>query len=141
MVMAEKTVEKQICQNCGIDVRPDTLFCYNCGSSVALKKSNGNKPDFATVRDKILEEERTENIYSDKNSAVSKTTSPGEKSSSEAKLKSAASLQRRNKSVSKKAVEVVWEEPRSAPNVWFLVVAFLLTIFTAAILAAMLYIR
>lgn len=28
-------VEKRVCGECGVDVRPDTSFCYNCGKSVS----------------------------------------------------------------------------------------------------------
>lgn len=120
--MAEIKTEKQICRTCGVDVRPDTLFCYNCGSAV------GN---FPTVKDKLLEEEQFAGRESEKISAAAKET----------KLTSAASLRQKKNSAPKKTVEVVWEEPQSASNVWFLVVAFLLTIFAVGIFAAMLYIR
>lgn len=33
--MSLTAVEKEICENCGADVRENTLFCYNCGSRVA----------------------------------------------------------------------------------------------------------
>ncbi|HLM02795.1 MAG TPA: hypothetical protein VK400_17215, partial [Pyrinomonadaceae bacterium] len=60
----------------------------------------------------------------------------------ETKLKSAASLRRSGRApVQKKTVEVVWDEPESAPNVWFLVVAFVLVLFAVGVLLAMLYIR
>lgn len=124
--MAEKTVEKQICQKCGAEVRPNTLFCYNCGGSVTDPSKT-----LPTVKDKLLEEELSAAIKADKNSAVSKET----------KLTSAASLRERRENPSKKMVEVVWEEPDSAPNPWFLAVAFLLTLFAVGILAAMLCLR
>ena len=34
--MAEAIIEKQICEKCGVDVRDNTQFCYNCGSSVSV---------------------------------------------------------------------------------------------------------
>ena len=33
--MAKTLVEKEICDACGADVRPGSLFCYNCGGAVA----------------------------------------------------------------------------------------------------------
>jgi uncharacterized Zn finger protein (UPF0148 family) len=27
-------IEKPVCEKCGVDVRENTLFCYNCGSRV-----------------------------------------------------------------------------------------------------------
>lgn len=128
--MAEKTVEKQICQNCGVDVRPNTLFCYNCGSAVSPSASNGNKTTaYPTVKDKLLEEERA---------AESKISKDKPEKTD---LKTAAALRREKAPVQKKTVEVVWEEPQSAPNVWFLAVAFLLTLFAVGIFIAMRYIQ
>lgn len=125
--MAEKIIEKEICRNCGVDVRPNTLFCYNCGSSVA-SASNSIKTGYPTVKDKLLEE----------NSRTSRVNGDADRKSA---MKSAASLRQKNKPVQKKTVEVVWEEPESAPNLWFLVVAFLLTIFALGIFIAMRYVQ
>ena len=33
--MAKTLVEKKICDACGADVRPNSLFCYNCGNAVS----------------------------------------------------------------------------------------------------------
>lgn len=31
--MAETTVQKVTCRDCGADIRENTMFCYNCGNS------------------------------------------------------------------------------------------------------------
>lgn len=121
--MTETATEKRICPKCGVEVRPNNLFCYNCGSAVADPKS------FPTVKDKLLEEERAEESAPDKNLSRNE------------KFTSAASLRKRKDAASKKTVEVVWEEPDSAPNPWFLVVALLLTIFAVGVFVVMLYVR
>ena len=33
--MPKTKVKKDICEECGVDVRENTAFCYNCGSRVA----------------------------------------------------------------------------------------------------------
>ncbi|MGB4990961.1 MAG: zinc-ribbon domain-containing protein, partial [Pyrinomonadaceae bacterium] len=33
--MTEAILEKAVCEQCGVAVRENTLFCYNCGSSVS----------------------------------------------------------------------------------------------------------
>lgn len=121
--MTETVTEKKICPKCGVEVRPNNLFCYNCGSAVAASTS------FPTVKYKLLEEERAEE------SASARNLSRNEK------LTSAASLRNKRETALKKTVEVVWEEPDSAPNPWFLVVALLLTIFAAGVFVVMLYVR
>jgi predicted amidophosphoribosyltransferase len=46
-----ETVEKEVCRECGVDVRENTTFCYNCGSRVAelpaatVPESNGSEPE------------------------------------------------------------------------------------------------
>lgn len=39
--MAETLVEKKVCAECGVDVRPQTSFCYNCGKSVTETPDRG----------------------------------------------------------------------------------------------------
>ncbi len=52
--MVDAVVEKQVCDKCGVDVRENTAFCYNCGASVVssfgeIAGANGND---AAVDDK-----------------------------------------------------------------------------------------
>lgn len=44
------------------------------------------------------------------------------------KLKSAAAMRRKPKRIQKKRVEIVWDEPVSPPNVWFLIATVLFAI-------------
>jgi hypothetical protein len=168
--MAETLVEKKICEACGADVRPGSLFCYNCGGAVQedLPKpaKNNDKKDVSTAR---LERELSKN--SDlkttqlKKETVEKTADkpiekPVEKKLSgellekiedkpvektlireDAKLKSAANLRRKPKIYQKKTVEVVWEEPENAPNKWFPIVAILLILFVVAIFYLAMYMK
>lgn len=39
--MVEAVAEKQVCEKCGVDVRENTAFCYNCGANIAESVSNG----------------------------------------------------------------------------------------------------
>ncbi|MDQ3042391.1 MAG: zinc ribbon domain-containing protein [Acidobacteriota bacterium] len=139
--MAETTVENLICQACGADVRPNALFCYHCGGSVAAevvvalkdKKAVGN----AQFRDVISEEKN-----GDKSERIKKTIveqiedQPILKPNvvEEPKLKSAATMRRRSKSFQPKRVEIIWEEHENAPNGWFIAAAIFLTLFAAGIL-------
>jgi hypothetical protein len=46
--MAKTLVDKKICDACGADVRPGSLFCYNCGGAVGEvlpePATNNNNP-------------------------------------------------------------------------------------------------
>jgi hypothetical protein len=59
----------------------------------------------------------------------------------ETKLKSAANMRRKAKVYQQKKVEVVWEEPESAPNKWFPIVALVLILIVAAIFYLAMYLR
>jgi predicted amidophosphoribosyltransferase len=36
--MALILVNNKICNSCGIDIRPNALFCYSCGSAIASEE-------------------------------------------------------------------------------------------------------
>ncbi|HSK70910.1 MAG TPA: zinc ribbon domain-containing protein [Pyrinomonadaceae bacterium] len=139
--MAEVIVENRICNNCEADVRKGALFCYNCGSSVAPElplpvEKNGNDVLFRTD-DSV--EENPAPITTKTNNFDKPIEKPAVLE--EPKLKSAASLRKRPKSVQKKRVEIVWEEPESAPNAWFVLVGILLTLFAVGIWLLAMYLK
>jgi hypothetical protein len=150
--MAETTVENQICNACGADVRKGALFCYNCGGAVAseiavvkngkneaagntqfqegkLKESENN----AEFKQKEVETKQEVREISAKEMTA---TQPIGKSSvkQETKLKSAATMLGKSKVIQPKRVEVIWEEHENIPNVWFILTAVFLTILAAVIL-------
>lgn len=156
--MTENPVENPVCSTCGALVRPQALFCYNCGSAVAPEIEQPERDEAAgngSLNDGIVDENKAETQL--KTGSDENYDAPIQKPSdtlvedkpekilplqTETKLKSAAAIRRSGRTpVQKKTVEVVWEEPESAPNVWFLVVAFVLALFAVGILLAMLYIR
>lgn len=59
----------------------------------------------------------------------------------ENKLKSAASIRQKSKLAEKKKVEFVWVPPQGAPNVWFVAVSIILTLFAIGVFVVMRYIR
>jgi hypothetical protein len=157
--MTENPVENPVCSACGVPVRPQALFCYNCGSSIAPEIGNAKQSDEAAneirLRDGLDDGNKAEtqaktDAGENHDQPIGKPTEmlveekPDKKSRvpTEAKLQSAAALRRSGRTAAqRKTVEVVWDEPESAPNVWFLVAAFVLALFAVGILLAMLYIR
>jgi hypothetical protein len=168
--MAETLVENNICEACGADVRPGSQFCYNCGGAVTeelpktAKKNKKNKVsdswrqesmvennDLKTTRldDKAVEdvavkpiEKPIEKTY-DSRLETKFADKPPEKLgiSEEAKLRSAANMRRKSKTFQKKTVEIVWEEPESAPNKWFPIVAFILILLVVGIFYLAIYLK
>lgn len=138
--MAETSVKNSTCRHCGADVRPDTQFCYNCGGAIALAAEA--VPQRETAVNTPLRENIVENVNGDSSKKTNKLDiadvmgKPIEKPEviEETELKSAASMRRKSKIIQPKKVEVIWEEHENAPNVWFILVAVILTIFAAVVL-------
>jgi hypothetical protein len=131
-VMAETTVENRVCQNCGADVRPNSLFCYYCGGSLAPKAvveaKNGDQP--AKRTNALIIKNTTDQ-------PILKRVLPAE----EPKLKSAAAMRRKSRRVQPKRIEIIWEEHENAPNGWFVFAAIFLTLFAAGILFLAIYLK
>ena len=147
--MAETITENQVCHACGAGVREGSLFCYNCGGSlaseIAVAKSNKNE----AVADIQSQENISDRNGDDIKQSGVKTkqeirevfneapiAKPIEKSNlnRETKLESAAAMRKKSKSIQPKKVEIIWEEHENVPNVWFILVAVFLTIIAAVIL-------
>lgn len=148
--MAETLVKEKVCGACGADVRPQALFCYNCGSAVApdaplIENNNNKKASNAWFKDEIVAEDRQDLEFQDDDredkliadgeeievrETLERETDEEEKAEKRdlSELESAANLRRRGKSVQKKRVEIVWEEHDNAPNGWFIFIAVILTI-------------
>lgn len=165
--MAEVLLKNQICGKCGAEVRLNAFFCYNCGSQVVsdeviAAEETSEEVSNAWFKETITEtkiEPKKEKKIVDKSGveltplaidqpiakpSIDFKADPIEKTpeNKETKpLKTAASIKEKPKSFTRKKVEVTWEEPRSAPNVWFLIVSLIFLLFAAGLVAAMLYIR
>jgi hypothetical protein len=158
--MAETLVKTEICEACGVDVRPGSMFCYNCGGAVVAvesgnsrKKKKKNKVSDVwfqdeigvnnnlntTKLDKIAEEkpvEESAEVAENDAESIPKPTV-----SAEVKLKSAAELRRKSKTFQQKKVEVVWEENENTPSAWFVLVALVLVLFVVLIFLAAIYLK
>ena len=168
--MAETLVEKKICEACGADVRPGSLFCYNCGGALAedlpKPEKNNNKKNVsnAWLKNDLVENSDLQTTQLKKETVEKVEVKPIEKPiekplsdglfekiadkavekpliKEDAKLKTAANLRRKAKIYQKKTVEVVWEEPENAPNKWFPIVAILLILFVVGIFYLAMYMK
>ncbi len=160
--MADTLVEKKICEACGADIRPGSLFCYNCGGAVSLNLPESKKENVSAawlqvdlvensdLRTKPLDSEAVKTIAfkpiekpSDtllvEKNAETQAEKPGIQE--EAKLKSAANMRRKAKTIQKKSVEIVWEAPENAPNKWFPIVAIVLILVVVGIFYLAMYLK
>lgn len=166
--MAETLVKTEICEACGVDVRPGSMFCYNCGGAVVAvesgnsrKKKKKNKVSDVWFQEEIggnnnLNTTKLDTIAEEKPVEESAEIVEGElvevaENDAEAiskpiiptekKLKSAAELRRKSKTFQQKKVEVVWEENVNTPSAWFVLVALVLVFFVVLIFWAAIYLK
>ncbi|MEP6944425.1 MAG: zinc ribbon domain-containing protein [Acidobacteriota bacterium] len=111
--MAEPKLEREVCVNCGAEVRPDTQFCYSCGKSVSKK-------DAARAEVVPAQTESSESLAAlERALAVSRT-----EDAVKTKLDTAAVERKRARSGNRKPLEIVWE-PLGPSIVYFIAVAVL----------------
>ncbi len=152
--MAEILLEGRDCEACGTPVRKGALFCYHCGMSVAPDlavttdteiideshtiedKSEIAEEDAEIIEDEIVEDrvieddaevDKDESVISEDKAENAEEEAIAEKAE-KPKLETAAAMRRKPKRIQKKRVEIVWEEPNSPPNVWFLIATILFAI-------------
>lgn len=160
--MAETTVQQKVCKTCGAEIRPRSMFCYNCGSSVSVEKNGKTEVSGIWLRENIAEEEKPEPIVkeekaektgkvekvetvekNEKNEKVSDPVhlNPSKDEKEETELKSAAELRRKAKSYQQKRVEIVWEEPESNSNIKLVLATLLLLGFAVAVIVLAFYLK
>lgn len=155
--MAKTLVEKEICKECGADVRPNTAFCYNCGKSVVGEEPETNHgASDAWFGETLISEGPPEELQEQEvaETEVEETETaepPAAEIVAETKpevadldpvhhslpvdggLKSAAAIRRKPKTFQRREVEVVWEDHKDPPTSRFILVTLLLVLFTIAV--------
>jgi uncharacterized Zn finger protein (UPF0148 family) len=119
-----ETIEKAVCESCGVDVRENTLFCYNCGSkleTVTLFETNGSVA--VNDRSKAALDELADKL------------SHGSESADE--LAAAASERKRTRVTQQKRLEYRWEPRDDSPllPLVFGAIVFVATLFVVIFLA------
>jgi len=146
--MAETFVENQACNHCGADVRPASLFCYNCGSSVApetvvaLKdKESAGEARFRRIVAEGKNGDKTDQINQPIVEEVVDNSFTQSSVQTKTELKSAAAMRRKSKTIQPKRIEVIWEEHENASNGWFILAAILLTLTAAGVWYLAVYLK
>ena len=109
--MAEAVLEKEVCGNCGADVREGTAFCYSCGS-------------------RVVDEEKPETEASPDETPIVEATA------SEKRARS-AEQRKRSRIRQRKVVEYVWEPDNDSR--WLVVTAILIFIVVLVVVIAALW--
>ncbi len=118
--MVKDPVERDTCSNCGVDVRENTQFCYNCGSpvdasgiAVAAGPQDVNRSDAET---KAALDELAEKL-----SNIDESD----------KLAKAAAERKQARVSRKKTKEFVWEENSNNSGTLIVLISLLIAAFTA----------
>lgn len=145
--MSEVEIQEPVCGKCGVEVRPDTAFCYNCGAPVTPATApiavNGKRetkgPNIKTddARNKVPDEIRD----AENDSASAGTISADDRRPEPPKYESAAGLRRRSKQPVRKPVEVTWEPEAESLNFKFIIATACLVVFVLILVVAALYLK
>ena len=134
--MAETTVEKGICEKCGVETRENTQFCYNCGidltddgtgGQVARSEKNGFADSASPESQKALEE------------LAARLDSGGEVDSD--KLAQAAEERKKARVKRRQPRQFVWEPADDSSGIRVLAVASLVAVAAVIIVYLTVYWR
>ena len=143
--MSQSVVEKTVCEECGVDVRENTLYCYNCGSRI-------DEPPPSMQLNEVSEEDpNVESEPIERPDELDETASVGgintkgrealeelarriridDPSDDAGKIARAAADRKRSRSAKRKGVEYVWEPVDEPPGRLFLVFVGLIVLLSA----------
>ncbi len=140
--MPETVIQNSVCSACGADVRPGTLYCYNCGEAIAVVKDS----EYQRIEtEKVTEADArvgSDNGSGAKISEAPVTAATAKPTMEENRpLKSAAAIRRRARAFERKPIEIVWEERENGANVVFVIVTVLLLLFAIAVVVSAVFIK
>jgi hypothetical protein len=115
MTMAETVSEATVCPKCAADVRPGSVFCYNCGGRVI--------------------EEVSAPVESEPSKAEERITQPAPR------LRSARDVRRRERVFDRAPRRIKWEPATEGAEVQLIVVTAAVVIFTIVVIALAFYLR
>lgn len=128
--MAEAILEKAVCEKCGVDVRENTSFCYNCGNPV---KSPEPEPVLETKPEAKEEDAASKAALEDLAERFRMEDAPGEK------LAKAAAERRKARVAQRKPKVDVWEPTDESSSVLLLVLSLIITGIAAAVVFLMVF--
>ncbi len=125
--MPKAKVKLDTCDSCGVDVRENTLFCYNCGSSVAEAPAAETVFDVETNGAVVAKDTETQAALADlaERFKIDEVEDEG-------KLAKAAAERRKARIKLRKPAVFVWEPAEDSSNRVIVLLAVLVTVIAAA---------
>lgn len=133
--MPETATEKALCEQCGVETRENTQFCYNCGTHIngdvdetpadTVPETNGDPPD----------------VSSETRSALDDLTAKLDAQLTEEpdKLAQAAQQRRRARVIRHQPKEYVWEPVEESSGGLILLVSLLIALLAVVIVYLTVY--
>ncbi len=144
--MPRSVVEKAVCQECGVVVRENTLFCYNCGNRLAEPEVSGrSENEIRSSNDKHasepvgkpdtpLEEPIDDGINREAKAALNylaERISIEPPAADDEAIALAAARRKKARGAKKMTREYVWEPVEDPPGRLMLVIVALITLLAA----------
>lgn len=154
--MAKSKAKIEVCEACSADVRPGSLYCYNCGGPVAPESKKARLAATKTSVGKAWFKDEHVGLPKRETTKLDEVAAPEPEAPAlsaadvpipkpgifeDARMRSAANLRRKGKSIERRSVEVVWERPESSPDGRFILAALILTLFVVLVYLAAAYLR
>lgn len=125
--MPEASIEKDKCGNCGVDVRENTNYCYNCGSIVVGEEDSlehGSKGTEQDAKTKAALEDLENRFRIDDDEGIS--------------LAKAAAERKKARVSSRKTIKYEWE-PIHGVNPVFIIFVAVFVLFAVMAVIMMVY--
>lgn len=122
--MPEATVENAVCAECGVDVRENTMFCYNCGSPV------GEIPTQPLIASNVVEPEVDDETQAALNELAEKLKIDED---ADNKLAKAAAERKKARINQRRSTEYTWEPTEESSTGLIILLAILITLIAAGI--------
>ena len=116
--MTDTIVEKEVCEQCGVDVRDNTQFCYNCGTARTSERTDGETEVIAS--NGTSSDSETQAALDDL-AAKFKIDEP----SDDEKLAQAAEQRRKARVVRRQPKQFIWEPADEMSATWILILAII----------------
>lgn len=149
--MSEVEIKQPECSKCGVEVRPNTDFCYNCGASVTAEAAeivaNGARTVFdeksSGKQDDLSFQTETGNVTSETTNGNMNGLSAGleDRRPTPPKYESAAGLRRKSRAAARKPVEVTWEPEAESLNLKFVIAAICCMVLVLFLVMLAMYLR
>lgn len=136
--MSETTLEKETCESCGVDVRKDTLFCYNCGKPVAIRPTGEDITAIETKGTNLAVNPAAANL--DPDDELARLFRVDDVPVAD-KLAKAAAERRKARVFLRKPRNVVWELADESSDRWFVLITLLITAMAAGIVFVAVYLK